>query len=312
VVHGYAGTGKTSAVLATLADLYPSAKLVAPTGKAADVLSRKTGRHASTIHRLIYHPPDRRGDRLLWTPKLVPGSLKGRIVLVDEASMISEGLADDMRRTGATLIVFGDPGQLPPVCGAPAFAEPDIMLKEVHRQTLDSPILRQAHRVRRGLPWRDDGDEFRIVRRRNFSDQELRDADIVIAFSRDYRATYNSRLRRLHGFTERQLQAGEPITAGRNIPSLGIFNGAIYELARPAYLNSRAVSLWVDGAVVDVPACANFEFDLGYAITGHRSQGSEWPSVVILDERWMPGHVARRWRYTAITRAAQRVTVLRT
>jgi exodeoxyribonuclease V len=154
-VDGLAGTGKTT-VLGVVAGELKRAKLVAPTGKAASVLAKKTGMPATTIHRAIYHPPTEIVDpatgkrRLVWERRREPGSLRGTTFLVDEASMVNTVLAREMVDTGANLVAVFDSGQLPPVEGTPFFTEADFTLRQVHRQALESPIIRQAHAVRRG------------------------------------------------------------------------------------------------------------------------------------------------------------------
>ena len=152
-LHGLAGTGKTT-VLASIAREHPEALLCTLTGKAASVLTRKTGAPAQTIHSAFYQligkSHDERGRKVLhWKESQRANALRRRAILLDECSMVNDAMADDILRTGATVIACGDPGQLPPVVGKQFFDRPDFTLTEIHRQAQESPIIRQAPAARR-------------------------------------------------------------------------------------------------------------------------------------------------------------------
>src|SRR5262249_31360911 len=137
-LHGLAGTGKTT-VAAHVARSREGAYLCALTGKAASVLSRKTGLAATTVHRAFYRfvrAVEREGERarLVFRPAHDPGSLKGDVLLLDECSMIDQKTAADIMATGITVVAIGDPGQLPPINGDPFFTQASFTLQEVHRQ----------------------------------------------------------------------------------------------------------------------------------------------------------------------------------
>jgi len=179
VLKGYAGTGKTTLVGALIKSL-PGVKwksvLLAPTGKAAKVLAKYSGRAAYTIHKKIYRRvsgPDG-SSKFIVQPNLEFDS----IFIVDEASMISSGgslsggfssgksLLDDLLEYVSTgvnckLIFVGDTAQLPPVglTISPAldekflksnyhFSIDSIELKEVVRQSKSSGILANATHLR--------------------------------------------------------------------------------------------------------------------------------------------------------------------
>ncbi len=188
ILRGYAGTGKTS-MTAALVRAYKELKqpivLLAPTGRAAKVLSRYAHMPAYTIHKYIYRAKAK-GET---TFTLRDNLLKNALFIVDEASMISgetsslrlplkgesqikfgsENLLDDLVKfvynggNGCSLLLIGDDAQLPPVGSttSPALDE-DFMagyglnissysLTEVARQALDSGILANASRVRYSL-----------------------------------------------------------------------------------------------------------------------------------------------------------------
>ena len=76
-----------------------------------------------------------------------------RLLIVDEASMVNAALARDLISFGFQILIIADPMQLPPVEGGVGYFmrfKPDVMLNEVHRQALNSPILRLATDVRQG------------------------------------------------------------------------------------------------------------------------------------------------------------------
>ena len=136
VVNGYAGTGKTTAlaaVVSTFTALKTPCLLMAPTGRAAKVLSDYTGRPASTVHKQIYRQKSH-GDDGFGTFQLAPNKAKNTLFIVDEVSLI--GVEDATRpsttafgsgdllkdlilymRSGVDcrMILVGDAAQLPPV-----------------------------------------------------------------------------------------------------------------------------------------------------------------------------------------------------
>lgn len=197
ILRGYAGTGKTSVVSAlvrALAGLKQPCVLLAPTGRAAKVLSRYSGAPAYTIHKCIY----RQQQLGMEAFSLSQNIRRSTLFIVDEASMLSGQreasgfgsgcLLDDLVKyvyngLGCSLLLLGDDAQLPPVgsLNSPALDE-DFMkgyglsvtgyaLTEVARQALDSGILREATRVRKEIR----NEKFKI---KNYSIQ-ANDRDIV-------------------------------------------------------------------------------------------------------------------------------------
>ncbi len=177
VLRGYAGTGKTSVVSAmvrALEQLHQPFVLLAPTGRAAKVLSRYSGYSAYTIHKYIY----RQNQLGVESFSLADNKHKQTMFIVDEASMISASrdnstfgsgnLLDDLIRyvyqgEGCHMLLLGDTAQLPPVGSdlSPALDSDyiagfglkvsDFTLTEVARQALDSGILSEATRIREGI-----------------------------------------------------------------------------------------------------------------------------------------------------------------
>ena len=175
MLRGYAGTGKTSlvsAIVRALGGMQIPCVLLAPTGRAAKVMTQYSGFPAYTIHHAIY----RKGEKEQFT--LAPNMLQGALFIVDEASMISSlrdespfgsgCLLDDLVRyvysgKRCSMLVVGDDAQLPPVGQSESNAlNPDFMagyelnirhytLTEVARQAEDSGILSNATAIRKIL-----------------------------------------------------------------------------------------------------------------------------------------------------------------
>lgn len=329
VMHGLAGTGKTT-VLSYLAQIHPNAMLCTFTGKAASILRLKTGLEATTIHSAFYRLKkekltDEGKTELEFSAAYRNGELTNSVLLLDECSMVNEAMAQDLIETGAKIIACGDPGQLPPVEGKQFFRTPNITLKTIHRQALESPIIRQAHAVRQGRPYESDGDDFRVAKHGQLSITEKLDADIVLCWTNATKRAVNRHIRELRGFSMMpHPQAGEPVVCLRNAPDYGIFNGAIYTLREPFMEGDTSIVLDVEGSRVRVED-VNFEglksglppkakattwFDFGYALTVHKAQGSEWSNIILIDE-YRRREERREWLYTGITRAADKITIIR-
>ena len=333
VMMGLAGTGKTSLLHEISLDYHGSGQFlpVSLTGKAAFRLREVGLADAETIHSTFFNLIEcrERPDLptiLRFAPRHKEGELRGSIVAIDEMSMVDQSLAEVMIRSGAVLLACGDPGQLPPVAGEAFFTTADVTLTEIHRQALESPIIRQAHSVRERGRYVGDGDDFRVVGA--LTDDALIEADAVLVHTNATRALINQRLRRLLGFSGRP-RLGEPVLCLKNARQYGIFNGGIYRLAADYEPRSGGILLDVDGPIVSVPYVAfvgvqdpprrvdrqmnvipfTSRFDFGYCLTVHKSQGSEWPSILLVDEYRRPDF-RREWVYTGITRASKRITVV--
>jgi exodeoxyribonuclease-5 len=180
-LKGFAGTGKTTIVGNVVTNLWKTkmkAVLMAPTGRAAKVMSNYSGAQAFTIHRKIYFPKKERGGGVKFV--LAPNKHRDTVFIVDEASMIPDSpaesklfengsLLDDLLQFvysghNCRLILIGDTAQLPPVHLdlSPALDESKLSnyyhkevlhmeLDEVVRQTEDSGILMNATNLREQL-----------------------------------------------------------------------------------------------------------------------------------------------------------------
>jgi len=160
---GYAGTGKTVTLgflAAELAQRGVRAAYATLTGKAASVLQRSLAAngvfpsYCGTIHRMLYRPvvDDETGAVTSWE--------KGRIIdadmiVIDEGSMVSAALLEDIRELGKPVVIVGDHGQLPPVGEQiNLMQKPHLRLETVRRQALDNPIIALSLAIRQGEDWR--------------------------------------------------------------------------------------------------------------------------------------------------------------
>jgi exodeoxyribonuclease-5 len=310
-VHGLAGTGKTY-LLTEVARHYPEAALVTFSNRAAALLREKTGRSATTIHRLIkkFRGLDEKNE-----PLFVPNHFTGRLVLLDESSVVNRGLANDLLAKVQTVITFGDPGQLEPVSGEPGFPHPDAILHEIHRQAQESGIIRQAHRVREGLRVAQDLPDVRLHSEVPYN--LLRGADIILTCFKESRAIANAKMREARGIDGSTLRKGEPVMALKNDYARCIYNGEIWTVAEdcppgaPLIITDGRQTLGFKDFSVDRLRFGSggekmMPFRVGYAQTVAGAQGSEWNNVILMNERPQDA----KWLYTGITRAAKKIVIV--
>lgn len=340
-MFGFAGTGKTTLAKVIASEL-PGTLFAAFTGKAALVLRQKGCRDASTIHSMIYKPATDLVTGVTsysWNPDS-PAS-GAPLICIDECSMVGPDLGKDLLRYGTKVLVLGDPAQLPPVNGEGFFigtTTPDIMLTEVHRQAAENPIIAMSMSVRAGgelVPG--EYGASRVVRRADIDKDAMRDlvmsADQTLVGRNATRTTFNGRVREIRfGTKDHSPMATDKLVCLKNNHTKGLLNGGLWQVAgRPKPLGEawsmRVESLDEPGVTVDASTHhayfdgtqANLdwrirrmqdEFTFGYALTVHKSQGSQWPHVLVIDESSAFREHARNHLYTAITRAAERVTVI--
>ncbi len=348
-LFGYAGTGKTTLARYFAEGMDGQVQFAAFTGKAAQVLRSKGARNARTIHSLIYRPRGEETveDEGTGTARVSPAFTlnrqspvaKAKLIIVDECSMVDEALGRDLLSFGTPVLVLGDPGQLPPVSGGGYFteAEPDYLLTEIHRQARDNPIFDLALQVREGkeIALGEYG-AARVISRRDVDRDAVLAADQVLVGTNRTRRLYNARLRELKGFEGPTPISGDKLVCLRNDPAKGLLNGSLWQVMTSSRETVKpGVSLLVkpedddmDRGVAKIKLLkAVFEepdteipwqtkkryddFDYGYALTVHKAQGSQWNDVMLFDESFAFRDTRERWLYTAITRAAERLTVVR-
>ncbi len=341
-LFGYAGTGKTTLARHIAEGVDGDVCFGAFTGKAALVMRSKGCDGASTIHSMIYRPKrpaedeEEEEETFSFTLNRNSDAAKADLIVIDECSMVDEELGRDLLSFGKKTLVLGDPAQLPPVKGGGFFTEatPDVMLTEVHRQAAHNPIIRLSMDIREGREL-EPGDygEAAVIGRRDITADRILAADQVLVGRNKTRHLYNRRIRELRGYTASTPEVGEKLVCLRNDKTKGIQNGGLYRVTRVkspkgAFLKfdlsaedtterrriaASVLPAFFEGGEEALPwqlRRRSDEFDYGYALTVHKSQGSQWDDVVLFDESFAFKEHRARWLYTGITRAAERLTIV--
>lgn len=158
-IAGVAGSGKSTIIEIIIEEMGLDKKNVrycAYTGMASNVLIRK-GNPATTIHKLIYDPIEVQDEKT--KRKKIVFKLKEtldediRLIVVDEVSMVSQKMLDELLSFGIPILATGDPKQLPPIGSGmnKLLDNPDVFLDEPLRQALDNPIIYIANLLRQGI-----------------------------------------------------------------------------------------------------------------------------------------------------------------
>nr|WP_092074300.1 ATP-dependent RecD-like DNA helicase [Dendrosporobacter quercicolus]NSL49204.1 ATP-dependent RecD-like DNA helicase [Dendrosporobacter quercicolus DSM 1736]SDM87575.1 exodeoxyribonuclease V alpha subunit [Dendrosporobacter quercicolus] len=349
VLTGGPGTGKTTVVKGMLAVLEAQGfqiLLAAPTGRAAKRLTEATGKEAVTVHRLLESTGG--GESAPRFTRNEDEPLDADVIIIDEASMMDISLMNYFLRAvpdGCRVILVGDIDQLPAVGPGSVLKDiirsltiPLVRLTEVFRQAGESMIVQNAHRINRGMlpdysasadfQFREIGDSAAVSR-------------AIVALCRDGLAEEGFDVRRevqvlspmhrldcgvenLNKLLQEALnpasedkpglsgpgnsfRLGDKVMQMRNNYEKNVFNGDIgfiVELEpgklRVGYPDN---AVWYEKNDLD-------ELHLAYAMSVHKSQGSEYPVIVM---PLIPGHhvmLQRNLLYTAVTRAKERVILL--
>lgn len=347
VITGGPGTGKTS-VQRALLDLYkkrfPAARIVccAPTGKAARRMEQSTGVPSATVHRvlgLIANEDGQYGD---------PETLDADLVLVDEVSMLDVYLAEKLFRSipaTARLILVGDSDQLPSVGPGAVLKEiiasgrvPVVRLDQVFRQKNGSRIAANAKLIRHGNLSLEYGPDFEFYDSTDMSvSAEIIESlylqetarcgiDNVVLLSPYRQKTetganaLNQRLQgkvnppadgkmdAVHG--QRRFRTGDKVMQIKNCEDIN--NGDVGYITSISGTPTESIVKidFGDGRVVDYENGDLDMLDLGYACTVHKSQGSEYKSVIINLQCAHSVMLVRPLIYTAITRAKEKVLIV--
>ena len=347
VITGGPGTGKTS-VQRALLDLYkkrfPAARIVccAPTGKAARRMEQSTGVPSATVHRvlgLIANEDGQYGD---------PETLDADLVLVDEVSMLDVYLAEKLFRSipaTARLILVGDSDQLPSVGPGAVLKEiiasgrvPVVRLDQVFRQKNGSRIAANAKLIRHGNLSLEYGPDFEFYDSTDMSvSAEIIESlylqetarcgiDNVVLLSPYRQKTetganaLNQRLQgkvnppadgkmdAVHG--QRRFRTGDKVMQIKNCEDIN--NGDVGYITSITGTQTESVIRidFGDGRLVDYENADLDMLDLGYACTVHKSQGSEYKSVIINLQCAHSVMLVRPLIYTAITRAKEKVLIV--
>ncbi|MCF8096821.1 MAG: ATP-dependent RecD-like DNA helicase [Desulfarculaceae bacterium] len=340
---GGPGTGKTTLVktVITIARrMGLSIALAAPTGRAAKRLSQASGQEALTLHRLLeFSPKENRFLRGHDKP------LEHGLIVVDESSMIDIWLGAHLAAAvgpNSRLLLVGDADQLPPV--GPGLFFRQIMdsgaakvaqLTEIFRQDESGLIVANAHRILHGqmprLPEREgEGDLFFIEQKdpvraaemirdlvtqrlpRRFGLDPERDIQVLAPMHKGNLgcANLNALLRQAlnpRAAGKVGLAPGDRVMQVRNNYDLEVFNG---DLGLAMREDDQGLVVEMDRGPVSYAPADLEDLTLAYAITVHKSQGSEYPAVVIALSSEHYIMLNRPLLYTAVTRGKQLVVIV--
>jgi exodeoxyribonuclease V len=372
-ISGAAGTGKTT-LIKTLIDCLPDIDMdnvlfMALIGKAAMQMT-KSGVKAKTIHSSIYIPIEvdkvddegkaviKEGRRVKEIKFIKKPMLESevKLLVIDEAPMVNEKIANDVKSYGLPIIALGDLNQLPPVIGKPVFLKkPDYILTEVMRQAAQNPILKLSQDIIKN-PYVDlvpgvYGNKLLIIRKNDFFNyyrEALIKTDIVICgrnITRDY---LNQEIRKMY-FQHRgveldtlpELMIGDKLICRKNnwlvqVEGINLINGLMgtvtaidFESKTKNLININFHPDFLTGEFEDIPMNTKFFrgtkqqreiikrsphdgelFELGYAITCHLSQGSQYEKVIVFIERMGDAEFYRKWLYTSVTRASEKLILI--
>ncbi len=364
ILTGGPGTGKTTTLNAII-NLYErfglKVLLAAPTGRAAQRMSQLTGHEAKTIHRLLEvewdnneRPRFSRNERNL---------LDCDALILDEMSMVDVTLFESVLRAlplGCRLIMVGDSDQLPSVGAGNVLGDlidagkiPVVRLTEIFRQSMESLIITNAHKIVHGeMPeiCRTDGDFFFMEE----LDRDRISEKIVALYTKRLPAAYgydpmndiqvlcpgrkgvlgvtelNKRLQEAlnpPGIGKQEvrtpvyiLRVGDKVMQTRNNYDLpwarddgsegaGIYNGDIGIIEYIEKVSGSA-KIRFDDRVVSYNSDNLANVELAYAVTVHKSQGSEFKAVVMPMYYGAPQLYYRNLLYTAVTRAKEKLILV--
>ena len=349
VVTGGPGVGKTTlldSLLKILAAKKVRFQLCAPTGRAAKRMGESTGQPAVTIHRLLEYLPSGGFKRGTGCP------LETDLLVVDELSMVDVPLMASLCRAlpaGASLVLVGDPDQLPSVGPGSVLADllateavSSVRLTEIFRQAEASEIVRAAHDIRHGRVPESEGKkgaDFAFMHREE--PEEI--AELVLRLVRDeipkrmrldpvrdvqvlapmHRGSLG--IRELNTALQAALnppradraeierfgtkfRVGDKVLQTRNNYDKEVFNGDIGRILSIDH-DEREVTVEVDGRRVVYDFGELDEIEPAYAISIHKSQGSEFPAVVLPLAMQHFLLLQRNLLYTGVTRGKQLVVV---
>jgi len=344
---GGPGTGKTTIIKGILSVLKRAGckvLMAAPTGRAARRLEDAAGEKAQTIHRLLEYTVNGTFG------KNAEDLLEAQAVIVDEASMLDIVLFYHLLEAlplGCRLILAGDVDQLPSVGPGSVLKDligsgkmPVVRLHEVFRQAEVSPIVRNAHRINRGLmPECLPESDFSLV---EFEDEEQAAMYITNIYAgaaegRNWQSLQilspmhkgacgvqnlnkllqarmnppspeKSEIVRTDGTF---LRRGDKVMQIRNNYEKDVYNG---DIGRIITISEKTVTVGYpgrqDGETVTYADGETGELQLAYAMSVHKSQGSEYSQIILA---LVPGHyimLQRNLLYTAVTRAREKVLLI--
>jgi len=349
IITGGPGTGKTTvikAVIAALRNLNVETMLCAPTGRAARRMTEATGVEAKTIHRALeFNPGEARFGRDRSNPLEASAVVVDEVSMVDVTLM--DALLSAIT-TGTRLLLVGDKDQLESVGPGAVLRDcigsskvPCVTLQQIHRQAAESLIIVNSHRVLAG-EWlkleapagkpadffymeKDDPEEcvsalVELVKNRipsRFGFDPIRDVQMLTPMYKGPLGAQNLNALLQQALNadgqefrrgERAFRKGDRVMQLRNNYIKEVFNGDVgfVEYVLPDGIiirNSENRKIKYEESDLD-------ELTLAYAVTVHKSQGSEYPVVVLVLHTQHYVMLRRNLIYTALTRGKQLVVLV--
>lgn len=347
VVTGGPGTGKTTIVtgiIALMEELGWEVILAAPTGRAAKRLEETTGREAKTIHRTLgFKPP----NEFKYNSE---NKLTADAIIVDELSMVDLRLTDHLVQAtpeGTNLVLVGDADQLPSV--GPGDVMGDIIesgavgvvkLDRIYRQSGRSDIVTNAHRINEGefprirgnntdfffveedVPGRASEEIVRLVADEIPNDWDIDPMKDIQVLSPMYKGEcgvdqLNSALQdelnpggELDFGPKEDFRIGDKVMQTENNYEKEVFNGDIGRIVGADKSTGELEVDYPDYGVISYEKGEINALELAYAITIHKSQGSEYDAVIIplLNQHYVM--LKRNLLYTAVTRSRELVMLV--
>lgn len=344
IVTGGPGTGKTMLLGHFLAALPPKTRVLlgAPTGMAAERLTLAAGREARTIHRLLEYHPEVGFRRNAGDP------LEADLICIDETSMLDIPLLQALLEAipeAAAVAFIGDADQLPSVGPGRVLGDlidsgalPCAALTEIFRQAQSSGIVVAAHQIRTGeLPHPAIQGEFRLELLDNATQIEARLRDLVSVefpaagidvmadvqvlspmrkgmlgtrqLNEGLRTLLNPRVPEAVEYGSARFAPADRVIQTRNDYDKGVFNGQ-QGVVNQVESDGPTVTVEFSDRALTYKGKELNALDLAYALTVHKSQGSEYPVVILLAAREHYVVADRRLVFTGITRSRSQVVVL--
>ncbi|MGM0569063.1 MAG: SF1B family DNA helicase RecD2, partial [Elusimicrobiota bacterium] len=347
VITGGPGTGKTTIISMIIKIFSRSGMkvlLAAPTGRAAKKMSEATGREAKTIHRLLEYSI-KSGFK-----KNASNPLDCGLLIIDESSMIDIILMHHLLKAvppHSNLIFVGDVNQLPSVGPGDVLGDiikssivPVVELKEIFRQARKSLIVRNAHRINKGLmPLTKDNEkelsDFYFIESENphqvlniilelaknripqrFALDPIDDIQVLSPMHKGTvgASSLNSELQKIlnpHSkpFGEsKEFRQGDKVMQIRNNYEKDVFNGDIGKIIK-IDPTSKKLTICFEDRYIEYEWGEWDEVMPAYAVSVHKSQGSEYPAVIVPVVMQHYILLRRNLIYTAVTRG-RKLTVL--
>ena len=314
--------------------------LLAPTGRASKRMSEVTNFEASTIHRFLKWNKDTNRFQINEYNK---SSVS--FVIIDEASMIDTMLLANLLKglkSSCHIIFVGDANQLPSVAAGDVLNDmieskelPVYALKNWHRQGTDSKIIPFAHRINEGILDREllnSGSDLEFIPCKDneiievignvCKDYNPYDLQVLAPIYKNRNGIYaiNDHLQKLwnpKSPSKKEIEGNEGIYREKdkviqlsNMKDESVFNGDIGIIDRIKLLGNKELYIDYDGNLVKYTKSMLQNFTLGYAISIHKSQGSEFDTVLIpftFDYRKM---LYRKLIYTGVTRCKKKLILV--